>query len=98
MFDEVGKSIAANIGRGFKEAMQKVAHDMNASLPSDFYTNANVNVSADSRRGTNITSGSPLFTIQQMIVRSEDDIRRVSQELRKLIDTGERSQGIVTTP
>ena len=37
-------------------------------------------------------SGS-LVTVQQMIVRSEDDIRRVSQELYNLIQTGSRAQG-----
>jgi len=37
-------------------------------------------------------SGS-LITIQQMIVRSEDDIRRISQELYNLMQTGSRAQG-----
>ena len=41
-------------------------------------------------------SGS-LVTVQQMIVRSEDDIRRVSQELYNLIQTGSRAQGRFST-
>ena len=39
-------------------------------------------------------SGMPsLINIQQMIVRSEDDIRRISQELYNLMQTGSRAQG-----
>jgi hypothetical protein len=34
-----------------------------------------------------------LVVVQQMIVRTEDDIRRVSQELYNLMETGSRAQG-----
>jgi hypothetical protein len=40
-----------------------------------------------------LTGGSPLVVVQQMIVRSEDDIRKVSQELYNLMQTGSRAQG-----
>lgn len=38
-----------------------------------------------------------LITIQQMIVRSEDDIRKISQELYNLIQTGSRAGGRIIT-
>ena len=41
--------------------------------------------------------GGPLVMVQQMIVRSEDDIRRISQELYNLIQTGSRAQGRFST-
>lgn len=47
--------------------------------------------------GTGGTSFGTLITIQQMIVRSEDDIRRISQELYNLIQTGSRAQGRFST-
>ena len=38
-----------------------------------------------------------LITIQQMVVRSEEDIRKISQELYNLIQSGSRAQGHFTT-
>ena len=54
------------------------------------------------RRGSHVggvggSSFGTLITIQQMIVRSEDDIRRISQELYNLIQTGSRAQGRFST-
>ena len=47
--------------------------------------------------GVGGSSFGTLITIQQMIVRSEDDIRRISQELYNLIQTGSRAQGRFST-
>ena len=47
--------------------------------------------------GAGGSSFGTLITIQQMIVRSEDDIRRISQELYNLIQTGSRAQGRFST-
>ena len=47
--------------------------------------------------GAGGSSFGALITIQQMIVRSEDDIRRISQELYNLIQTGSRAQGRFST-
>ena len=41
--------------------------------------------------------GGPLVMVQQMIVRSEDDIRRISQELYNLMQVGSRAQGRIIT-
>ena len=38
-----------------------------------------------------------LITIQQMIVRSEEDIRKISQELYNLMQVGSRAQGRIIT-
>ena len=46
---------------------------------------------------TAAAGGGPLVMVQQMIVRSEDDIRRISQELYNLIQTGSRAQGRFST-
>ena len=46
--------------------------------------------------GTALGSGA-LITIQQMIIRSEEDIRKISQELYNLIQSGSRAQGHFTT-
>ena len=47
--------------------------------------------------GVGSSSFGTLITIQHMIVRSEDDIRRISQELYNLIQTGSRAQGRFST-
>src|SRR5699024_5541890 len=58
----------------------------------DFDIQSNVNVRANGI-ATNLDGYGSLITIQQMLVRSEDDIRKVSHELYNLIQTGSRAQG-----
>jgi len=47
--------------------------------------------------GAQASGFGPLITIQQMIVRSEDDIRKISQELYNLMQVGSRAQGRIIT-
>ena len=47
--------------------------------------------------GRDMSGFASLITIQQMIVRSEDDIRKISQELYNLIQTGSRAGGRIIT-
>ena len=44
-----------------------------------------------------MAGGGPLVMVQQMIVRSEEDIRKISQELYNLMQTGSRAQGRIIT-
>lgn len=39
--------------------------------------------------------GSTSITIQQMVVRNDDDIRRISQELNSLMQSGRRARGLI---
>ncbi len=92
VFAGIGDDMAQGLGVGFDKAMNQVSEDIQAAVPTDFDIQSNVNV------GTNgIVTGQggygSLITIEQMIVRSEDDIRKVSQELYNLIQTGSRVQG-----
>lgn len=84
------------IGVGFEKAMAHVSEDMQNAIPSSFDVDAGVNVHGDVSGGAGGFGGyggSPLVVVQQMIVRTEDDIRRVSQELYNLMQTGSRAQG-----
>lgn len=89
---------AEGLTAGISDVMNGLAEDMQTSLPTDFHLNA------DTRSVTDTVSGSlrgagfaSLITIQQMIVRSEDDIRKISQELYNLIQTGSRAGGRIIT-
>lgn len=53
-------------------------------------------VSGNGYSGDTFNYGS-LVNVQQMIVHGEDDIRKVSQELYNLIQTGSRAQGRFVT-
>lgn len=77
------------------DVMQSLAEDMTTALPTDFEVNATVNRN-DTVSGIG-TGGGAMITIQQMIVRSEEDIRKISQELYNLIQSGSRAQGHFTT-
>jgi phage-related protein len=95
--DEAVKA-AEMMSEDINDVMTSLASDMSTSLPTDFSVDTSVggvisNAAISSLGGV---SGS-LVTVQQMIVRSEDDIRRVSQELYNLIQTGSRAQGRFST-
>lgn len=70
--------------------MNGLAADMQSAVPSNFAFDASGTVGSVSggMGGAGGSSFGTLITIQQMIVRSEDDIRRISQELYNLIQTG----------
>ena len=85
---------AENMSADINDVMQSLADDMSTALPTDFNVNGTVNRN-DTVSG--IGTGGALITIQQMIVRSEEDIRKISQELYNLIQSGSRAQGHFTT-
>lgn len=91
VFEGIGGNMALGIGEGFDKAMARVADDMQNAVPTDFNISPDINVSG---RGefSGLASG-PLVVVQQMIVRGEEDIRRISQELYNLMQTGSRAQG-----
>ncbi len=82
--------------------MNGLAKDMETSIPTDFTLDAGAAEALTESSATGRTTimdgvyGS-LVTVQQMVVRSEDDIRKVSQELYNLMQTGSRAQGRVLT-
>jgi phage-related protein len=94
LFAGFGDNMAQGLGVGFEKTMAQVGEEMQNAIPTDFdMPGANITNSI-----TNAVSGigglgGSLITIQQMIVRSEDDIRRISQELYNLMQTGSRAQG-----
>jgi len=97
VFAGIGDDMAQGIGVGFDKAMGKVSEDIQDAIPTDFDVNSNVNLNGIGGYVAGIAGG-PLVTVQQMIVRSEDDIRKVSQELYNLMQTGSRAQGrFITT-
>lgn len=92
VFAGIGDNMAIGLGEGFDRAMNKVSGDIQDAIPTDFDINSRVNVNGTGGLAPSMNTG-PLVTVQQMIVRSEDDIRKVSQELYNLMQTGSRAQG-----
>lgn len=90
---------AEGLSAGISDVMNGLAQDMKTSLPTDFHLDADSSVRSITGGISGGVSGGygPLITIQQMIVRSEEDIRRISQELYNLIQTGSRAQGRFST-
>lgn len=91
VFEGIGGNMALGIGEGFDKAMARVADDMQNAVPTDFNISPDINVSG--RGGFSGLASGPLVVVQQMIVRGEEDIRRISQELYNLMQTGSRAQG-----
>ena len=92
-------SAAEDLNNGILGVMNGLAADMQSAVPSNFAFDASGTVGSVSggMGGVGGSSFGTLITIQQMIVRSEDDIRRISQELYNLIQTGSRAQGRFST-
>lgn len=86
---------AEGVSQDINDVMHGLADDVSTAMPTDFHVNGTVNRN-DTVGGVGF-SGGALITIQQMIVRSEEDIRRISQELYNLIQSGSRAQGRFTT-
>lgn len=102
--DNGGEAVKAaeGLSEGISDVMNGLAEDMKTSIPTDFHLDADASVRSvtDGMTGAagRDTSGfASLITIQQMIVRSEDDIRKISQELYNLIQTGSRAGGRIIT-
>lgn len=93
---------AEGMAEDINSVMNGLAKDMEISIPTDFAldagaANALTESSVDGRSSVMDGMYGSLVTVQQMVVRSEDDIRKVSQELYNLMQTGSREQGRVLT-
>ena len=86
---------AEGMSQDINDVMHGLADEMTTSLPTEFEVNGTVNRN-DTVAGVGFGGGT-LITIHQMIVRSEEDIRKISQELYNLIQSGSRAQGRFTT-
>ena len=102
--DNGGEAVKAaeGLSEGISDVMNGLAEDMKTSIPTDFKLDADASVRsvADGMagmKGKDMFGFASLITIQQMIVRSEDDIRKISQELYNLIQTGSRAGGRIIT-
>ena len=91
-------SAAEKMSSDIDGVMNKLAQDMQTAIPTDYQLNANANVTGGMTDAAfTAAGGGPLVMVQQMIVRSEDDIRRISQELYNLMQVGSRAQGRIIT-
>ena len=83
---------ATGMSEDITNVMQGLSSDIETALPHDFDLATNVKLGQDS----DLEETKPIsyaFTIEQMVVRSEEDIRRISQELYRLVEQGHRAQG-----
>lgn len=98
--DSAGEAVSAaeDLNNGILGVMNGLAADMQSAVPSNFAFDAGGTIrSASGGMNSGGASFGTLITIQQMIVRSEDDIRRISQELYNLMQVGSRAQGRIIT-
>ncbi len=102
--DNGGEAVKAaeGLSEGISDVMNGLAEDMKTSIPTDFHLDADASVRCvtdgmTGAAGRDTFGFASLITIQQMIVRSEDDIRKISQELYNLIQTGSRAGGRIIT-
>lgn len=92
--DDAVKAAEA-MSEDINDVMTGLANDMSTALPTSFSVDTSA-VGTTAGAGASLSSAAmpgSLVTVQQMIVRTEDDIRRVSQELYNLMQTGSRAQG-----
>ena len=102
--DNGGEAVKAaeGLSEGISDVMNGLAEDMKTSIPTDFHLDADASVRSvtdgmTGAAGRDTFGFASLITIQQMIVRSEEDIRKISQELYNLIQTGSRAGGRIIT-
>lgn len=81
-----------------QNAVKDVASDMilnpNVSVGADLSTMGNSNESPSQNSPVQNISG-PLIQIQEMSVRNDNDIRKISQELNSMMCAGRRARGLV---
>jgi phage-related protein len=97
---KVAINAAQDLNKGIMDVMDGLADDMQSAVPSNFNLDADATVRSVASGMSGTSGGSSygsLVSVGQMIVRSEDDIRRISQELYNLIQTGSRAQGRFST-
>lgn len=90
-------SAAEKMSSDIDGVMNQLAEGMQTAIPTDFAVNAQASVNGSMAGAAFGGSGGPLVMVQQMIVRSEDDIRKISQELYNLMQVGSRAQGRIIT-
>ena len=81
-----------------QNAVKDVASDMilnpDVSVGADLSTMGNSNESPSQNGPVQNISG-PLIQIQEMSVRNDNDIRKISQELNSMMCAGRRARGLV---
>ncbi len=91
-------SAAERMSEDINGVMNNLAEEMQTALPTDFQVNGTASVSGGATGAAfSGMNGGPLVMVQQMIVRSEEDIRKISQELYNLMQVGSRAQGRIIT-
>lgn len=97
---KVAIEAAKDLNSGILDVMSELSDDMQTAVPRSFNLDANATVNSVASGMNGGFARAPygaLVSVGQMIVRSEDDIRRISQELYNLIQTGSRAQGRFST-
>lgn len=91
--DEAVKAAEA-MSEDINDVMSVLAEDMGTALPTNFSVDTStVGTTTSNPVSSAVGMTGSLVTVQQMIVRSEDDIRRISQELYNLMQSSSRAQG-----
>lgn len=91
--DEAVKAAEA-MSEDINDVMSGLTEDMGTALPTNFSVDTStVGTATSNPISSAVGMAGSLVTVQQMIVRSEDDIRRISQELYNLMQTSSRAQG-----
>ena len=84
------------MSQGIEDVMEGLAGEMKTALPTDFSMGINASLNdVGTLAGAGKMGISPLITIEQMVVRSDEDIRSISSELYRLIEKGERARGVL---
>ena len=91
-------SAAERMAGDINGVMGELADEMQTAIPTNFHVDGTANVTGNAAGAAiaGVASG-PLVMVQQMIVRSEEDIRKISQELYNLMQVGSRAQGRIIT-
>ena len=90
LFAGIGGDLAAGIGIGFEKVMARVSDDMRGVIPTSFTTP--IYQAAANPAAPTVYHG-PLFTVQNMTVRSDADIENISRQLHRNIQAGVRARG-----
>ena len=92
LFAGLGGDMAAGIGVGFARAMTQVGDDMRRAIPTNFEVSGGAIAPAGPAASLSNYHG-PLFTVQNMSIRSEADIENISRQLHRHIQAGMRAKG-----
>ena len=94
-----GLAIGIEKSRGM---IQKAVKDVSADMiiSPDVKTGADISVAGNDRNSTEQSGAvhnisGPLIQIQEMSVRNDNDIRKISQELNAMMCAGRRARGLI---